>query len=429
MVAVADDALARALRSVHAMASVDVPVADLVALGSVMDAAKSLRSWISSVEVSVTRRTSELHAAGRAGAAEGLLADHGGQSAAEARAAKDRADVCDAMPLFDGALASGDVTSGHVDAIARASRNLSDDAKAKLRDQQQKLLDAAAGQSVDKFGRHVANLAREIAAQLDAAAEADRMTRLRKQSRVRQWIDGVTGMGRTVIELDPERHAALMATLDAHLASVKQRDGSANVPFEQLRVDSFIELISTGGDLAKKRVPEVVVMVDWDTLYRDVLRPDSVSETLSGEPVSLETIRRLCCEAEIRLVTLAGETDHINVYHKERVATRAQRRALAALHRTCAHPECDVIFEHCQIHHVTPWEHGGLTNLNNLIPLCNKHHHLVHEGRWTLTLRSDRAVIWTRPDGVIHFEGYTTDRQPCDRVYVPEPDPPPARQP
>jgi hypothetical protein len=88
-----------------------------------------------------------------------------------------------------------------------------------------------------------------------------------------------------------------------------------------------------------------------------------------------------------------------------------------------------VIFEHCQIHHVTPWEHGGLTNLNNLIPLCNKHHHLVHEGRWKLTLRSDRAVIWTRPDGVIHFEGYTTDRQPHDRVYVPEPDPPPARQP
>jgi hypothetical protein len=232
-----------------------------------------------------------------------------------------------------------------------------------------------------------------------------------------------------MIELDPERHAALIATLDAHLASVKQRDGSSNVPFEELKVNAFIELVSTGGDLAKKRVPEVVVMVDWDTLYRDIIRPDSVSETLSGEPISLDTIRRLCCDAHIRLVTLAGEGERIDVDRQDRVANRAQRRALAALHRTCAHPDCDVIFEHCQIHHVTPWEHGGLTNLDNLIPLCTRHHHLVHEGRWTLTLRSDRAVIWTRPDGVTHYEGYTTDRHPRDRVYVAEPDPPPVRQP
>ncbi|MGA1346358.1 MAG: HNH endonuclease signature motif containing protein, partial [Ilumatobacteraceae bacterium] len=156
---------------------------------------------------------------------------------------------------------------------------------------------------------------------------------------------------------------------------------------------------------------------------------DSVSETLSGEPLSLDTIRRLCCDAEIRLVTLAGASERIDVDRQDRVANRAQRRALAALHRTCAHPDCDVMFEHCQIHHVTPWEHGGLTNLDNLIPLCTRHHHLVHEGRWTLTLRSDRAVIWTRPDGVTHYEGYTTDRYPNDRVYVPEPDPPSVRQP
>jgi hypothetical protein len=79
-----DDALARALRAVHAMASVDVPAADLAVLSGVLDAAKSLRSWISSVEVTVTRRTAELHRSGNAGAPEGLLADHGGQSAAEA---------------------------------------------------------------------------------------------------------------------------------------------------------------------------------------------------------------------------------------------------------------------------------------------------------------------------------------------------------
>jgi hypothetical protein len=45
-----------------------------------------------------------------------------------------------------------------------------------------------------------------------------------------------------------------------------------------------------------------------------------------------------------------------------------QRRALRAMHRSCVHPDCEVGFEHCDIHHVTPWWDGGRSDLDNMVP-------------------------------------------------------------
>jgi hypothetical protein len=48
--------------------------------------------------------------------------------------------------------------------------------------------------------------------------------------------------------------------------------------------------------------------------------------------------------------------------------------------------------------------------LVNLLPLCEQHHHLVHEGGWTLTMTPDRVATWTRSDGSVHWVGSTIDR-------------------
>jgi hypothetical protein len=54
---------------------------------------------------------------------------------------------------------------------------------------------------------------------------------------------------------------------------------------------------------------------------------------------------------------------------------------------TCAAPACTVRFADCDIHHVDPWHLRGETNLDNLLPLCSRHHHEAH-GEHTAT---DRA--------------------------------------
>ena len=80
------------------------------------------------------------------------------------------------------------------------------------------------------------------------------------------------------------------------------------------------------------------------------------------------------------------------------------------MHRTCIHPECTVTFDACRIHHVIPWQPVGETDISNLLPLCETHHHTVHEGGWTLTMTPGRIATWTRPDGTHHHTGPTTDR-------------------
>jgi hypothetical protein len=82
------------------------------------------------------------------------------------------------------------------------------------------------------------------------------------------------------------------------------------------------------------------------------------------------------------------------------------------MYRTCAHPGCAVRFADCTIHHVIPWHQGGRTDVPNLLPLCSKHHHLVHEGGWHLSLHPDRTITLSRPDHTIQYSGSTVDVAP-----------------
>jgi hypothetical protein len=112
----------------------------------------------------------------------------------------------------------------------------------------------------------------------------------------------------------------------------------------------------------------------------------------------VETVRRWACLGTITPVVVAADGVRLYLGRETRLANRAQRRALRVLYRTCA--LCDVPFEHTQAHHVSWYgRHHGLTDIDNLLPLCSQHHHLVHEGGWQLHLAPDRTLTITRPGG------------------------------
>ena len=123
-------------------------------------------------------------------------------------------------------------------------------------------------------------------------------------------------------------------------------------------------------------------------------------------------MRRLCCEAEILPVVLDADGEVLDLGHSQRLANRAQHRALRAMYRSCGFPGCDVAFDRCEIHHVDWWELAGPTNLDNLLPLCSHHHHLVHEGGWMLRIAPHRVITLMRPDGTTHYTGTTVNRPP-----------------
>ncbi|CAN5582213.1 hypothetical protein BH23ACT3_BH23ACT3_17680 [soil metagenome] len=121
---------------------------------------------------------------------------------------------------------------------------------------------------------------------------------------------------------------------------------------------------------------------------------------------------------------MGGNGVPLDVGQKRRLATRAQRQALRAMYTTCAHPQCWRPFSWCRIHHVVWWELGGDTDLANLLPLCDQHHHQVHEGGWSLSMTPDRIVTWRTPGGTVWFVGDTRNRPPA--TWDPPPDPPTA---
>jgi hypothetical protein len=43
--------------------------------------------------------------------------------------------------------------------------------------------------------------------------------------------------------------------------------------------------------------------------------------------------------------------------------------------------------------------HGGPTDSWNLCGLCWEHHHLVHEGGWTIQGNADGELVFTSPTG------------------------------
>jgi hypothetical protein len=88
-----------------------------------------------------------------------------------------------------------------------------------------------------------------------------------------------------------------------------------------------------------------------------------------------------------------------------RLANAAQRRALRAIYPRCAIPDCLTRFDHCKIHHVHWWRHGGRTDLENLLPVCVRHHTAIHDEGWVIELGPDRVLTLTLPKGEVMTTG------------------------
>lgn len=322
-----------------------------------------------------------------------------------------RAGVCEVLPMFEAALALGQIDATHVDAIAAAWRDLDDAERLELAASGESLLGHALVESPERFRRRVRDLARRIAHDHGVRVAERR----RAASNVRRWTDVRTGMCHLHAELDPETAAAVWTALDERLAVLKGRDDTAGVHLGRLEVDALVELV-TASSLLETRSPSLSVLVDLATLRSGLFDVGSICETSDGLALAPEAVRRMACDASILPVVLGGDGVPIDVGRARRLATREQRRALAAMYSTCGFAGCEVRFERCRIHHVDPWQSAGPTDLSNLLPLCSRHHHQVHDGGWTLTMTADRVITLRSPDGTVRFHGESRDRIGADRV-------------
>ena len=198
----------------------------------------------------------------------------------------------------------------------------------------------------------------------------------------------------------------LMQILDGAAAvdkvSAESADPMAPRSRAHARADALVQLVEAGlahlaqGGEVDPETASVNVIVDYETLCE---RAPGTAEMSDSIPLSGEAARRLACDAKIVRIITRAKSEVLDVGRQTREWNRAQRRAIRYRHHNqCAFKGCHRTILH--IHHCDPWGDGGPTDLDAGIPLCWAHHHMVHEGAWTVRYHGPTATVtFTSPTG------------------------------
>ncbi len=400
------------IAAVEALDAADLAAADTAVCIDLLRDVRRTRGWLDAVEARISSRMRDLSTVtpGSTGPAATAVSDlHGsvgGVSAAEGRRRERRSKTLDDAPSFADALETGKIGAEHVDALANATTGLDDTIKTELLGQQESLLAAALSKTPEEFTR----VCRDRIRRLERDLGISRNTQQRNDTYLRRKINRATGMTEGRLAFHPELANQIFGAIDREIAAMIAAGERAGDPEflerryqrDRLAAEALGRLVAGGHDRERPLEADITYVVDHETAETRRLHAHSICETGDGIPVPPDSVRRALCNGFITPVILGEDGVPINVGRTHRTATRAQRRALRTIYRTCAHHGCDMAFDRCEIHHIDWFEHGGTTDLHNLLPLCSRHHHLVHEGGWTIQLSPERTLTITRPDGQHH---------------------------
>jgi len=317
------------------------------------------------------------------------LVAHGGLTSREAREVVSRGLVTEVAPEMAAVLAAGDTTAAHVDALGRGLKIAGVERDAFMA-YLPELVEASTTMTASQFDQLVKETAKSVVAD-DGLSTFERQKR-ETFFKMRTEADGCLSVSG---KFDPIS-ASILKSKIGRFVEAMFHSGDKEVPVDVMpwiepndhrQAQALIALVNGASESVSDVLAraEIVVHVDLETLQHG-LHAGGTCRTALGADLPVETVRRLACEAEILPVVLDGRSVPIDVGRSKRLATVHQRRALEAMHPTCAIPDCEVIFDHCNVHHIDYWENGGPTDLNNMVPLCSRHHHAAHEGGWKLKL-------------------------------------------
>ena len=382
------------------LSGIDIAVADAESCAEVLQGLSRLIAWAESHKVAVAQRLAQLAAESPEIFPEHVVAEATRVSLGRALEPFKRASAIEAFPCFGDALRSGDVSPAHVDVLAGALGKLDDRERDGFVARGDFLASVAQQATPGEF-------ARVVRAELLRSRRGDGLDRLRQQkeaTHLKSWVDRTSGMWCIKGEFDPESGARLHNRLTATVEKLFHDSPPETAPRDpldkqhHLRGLALVALIDGTG--AKPNGVDMSILIDSTTLLSGMHDATVIDCGLPIE-LPLETIRRMACIAEITPIIVGADGVKLNVGHTTRLATPAQRRALRAMYRTCAVPGCCVAWDQIVIHHVKYYRNRGPTDIENLLPLCVKHHHCAHEGGWQFALAADRTLTITLPNGTV----------------------------
>ena len=383
---------------VRELTAVDVATADVECCTWVLRDLSRLIAWAEATKITVAQRLATLAAASPEIVPEHVVAKTTRVSLGHALQPFQRAAAITAIPQFGEALADGQVSAAHVDVIAHAVRKLDPVERDRFAARGQFLADVAQRTTPGEFARTV----RTEALRCQRGDGSDILQRQKKATYLKTWVDPVSGMWCIHGEFDPETGARINARLTRTIEKLFHDKTPDTAPIDavdkqhHLRALALVALID--GDGASPGGVDISILIDATTLISGK-HPGTIIDFDLPIDLPIETIRRMACTAETTPIIVGADGVRLHLGTTTRLANRAQRRALRAMYRGCAIPGCSAAWDSVTIHHLKYARNKGPTDIENLLPLCVKHHHYAHEGGWHLSLSTNRTLTITQPDG------------------------------
>ena len=230
-----------------------------------------------------------------------------------------------------------------------------------------------------------------------------------------------TGMTEIIASLDPESAEVVASALDARVQAEwrgETADEHAERTSAQRRADALVGIcrdwlngygatnsdgaFSNGAKRAapspsSKARPHVSVIINLD----DLTSKTGHGVTERGTPLSSEAVRRIACDAGVSAIFTDSKHQIVDVGREQRTFTGAIRKVLVLRDEGCRFPGCNAPPSWTDGHHIAHWVNGGTTTTANGCLLCNRHHHYVHEGQWTITGNANSELLFTSPTGTV----------------------------
>jgi hypothetical protein len=308
-------------------------------------------------------------------------------------------------------LAGGQVQIMHLKALLEHTATLDDEVAARVEALVlPKLPTQTVGAARKAISRAVLKADPAGAEQRHTRAREDRHTALQPRSDGMAWYGALLTAG----------DAALVdAAVTAH-ARTLDPDGRT---LPQRCADALVELVSGTGTTpatataaaASAPAATIVVTVPFDTLIGTAQDPADLTGYGPITPAQARTLASRPGSVWRRLLTHPTTGQVIKTDPTTYRPTAETARHVTARDPHCRFPGCTRPSRHCDIDHVTPFNHtnprtGGPTTPDNLIPLCRRHHLTKHRAGWHIGYNTTTGdVTWTAPTG----HTYTDQPQPA----------------
>jgi hypothetical protein len=400
------DCLARAIESMRARVRDSAPEVvrhDLVRLRRAIDRIELEFSAVAAIFAN----TDEEEWQG-SGSPTQWLRGHCGMTSAAASRAIVVGDEARVLTQSHAAVEEGKLGFTHLSLMAGTASALRESLTATVF-QEQPLLDLALTHNLSRFRNDCAHLrhAHDV-----AAFQAEQ----RRDVEYRTVEVHVAEGGAVFIKgfLDPVGGAMFCAALEP----LARRAGADDDRLRGRRnADALVELSGHGLDAGVlPRVggqrPHLQVTASIETLIGQPGAPAGMLDRAG--PVATATVQRLACDTSLTRVLLNSQSAIVDVGRARRLPSGPTRRALLARYGGCAWPGCDRPAAWTAAHHLTPWSHGGATNLDNLVLICHRHHWMVHEGGWTLVRGAGGEMLSVAPVARVASRARSPDATPSE---------------